>query len=178
MAKWLNQGEVLRWYGKRPQSTKEIEKKYRPKTHSDSKTKGYIIENRGSPIGYLQCYRISDHPSYYAQISASPGDYGIDLFIGADSRIGRGLGKSIVKAALESLVFAHEDASRCIIAPSPENARAIKCYENCGFEYVRTVEFPSGEQEYVMALESTDQTTTYPSRCPLDNKYEGKHAQQ
>jgi len=146
---WLNSGEAFRWYGRRPRTEEEIRQKYlveKPRTG----TRRFIIQYEGRPIGYLQYYRIADYPDYCSLVSAKPHDYGLDLFIGRDDYIGRGIGTRVVKTALDELVFAHDDAERCLVGPSPENGRAIRCYEKCGFRHERTVVSDTGEREYLM----------------------------
>lgn len=82
----------------------------------------------------------------------------MDLFIGRDDQIGRGLGTEIVAAALKKLIFAQADAERCLVGPSPENHRAIRCYEKCGFSHVKTVVATDGEPEHVMVVEKSNST--------------------
>ena len=153
MRAWLSSGEAFRWYGvDEPPTEAGMRQKYlidkpRGGTHS------FIMHFDGAPIGHIQIYRAADYPEWCSLVGGRPNDYGLDLFIGEDDLIGRGLGTRVVKAALERLVFARPDAQRCILGPSPDNARAIRCYEKCGFRYERTVTTKGGEQEYVMAIE-------------------------
>ncbi len=166
MHRWLSDGEAFRWYGRQPATEEGIRQKYlitKPRTQ----TRCFIVRKDEDPIGYLQYYRISDHPAYRCLVGAGPHDYGMDLFIGRDDRIGRGVGTRIVAAALRELIFAHADAERCLVDPSPENKRAIRCYEKCGFQHVRTVVANDGEQEYVMVVEKRNQISS------IRNKYGG-----
>ncbi len=152
MERWLNSGEAFRWYGGRLRTEEELRRKYlveKPRTG----THCFIIEYGGRPIGYLQYFRIADYPDYYSLLCAEPHDYCLDLFIGRDDCIGRGIGTQVVRAALDRLIFTRPDAGRCLLGPSPENKRAIRCYEKCGFRHMRTVTSDSGEVEYVMAVE-------------------------
>lgn len=125
MHRWLSDGEALRWYGRQPATEESIHQKYlvaKPQTG----TRCFIVHHDQEPIGYLQHYRISDHPQYGSLVGAEPHDNGMDLFIGRDDRIGRGLGTQIVAAALKGLIFAQPDAARCLVGPSPDNKRAIR----------------------------------------------------
>jgi hypothetical protein len=72
--------------------------------------------------------------------------------IGNDELLGKGIGTAVVRRALAELVFSQRDAARCVLGPSPDNPRAIRCYEKCGFRHLRTVQPPEGEAEYVMAV--------------------------
>jgi RimJ/RimL family protein N-acetyltransferase len=148
--RWLNQGEALRWYGRKISSAAEIREKYLQRLPVESTNHAFLIELDREPIGFLQCYRLADYPDYARLISAQPGDHGLDLFIGRDDLIGRGLGTEIVNTALAALIFSQPDARRCVLGPDPANRRAIRCYEKCGFRHERTVATSGGEDEYIM----------------------------
>jgi RimJ/RimL family protein N-acetyltransferase len=50
-------------------------------------------------------------------------------------------------------VFSRPGVTTAVIAPSPDNARAIRCYEKAGFRHVRTAWVEErAEEEYVMVL--------------------------
>ncbi len=153
MRDWLSSGEALRWYGRdEPTDEPALRQKYlidKPRRG----TPNFIICHKGAPIGHIQYYRATDYPEWCAAVSGRPGDYGLDLFIGRDDLLGQGLGTRVVKAALTDLVFAQADAKRCLLGPEPENLRAIRCYEKCGFKYDRTAIMKNGDAEYIMIIE-------------------------
>ncbi len=147
---WLNSGEALRWYAKEPSTIEALRGKY---GHAHSATTHLVATLDEKPIGFVQCYLIRDYPDYCRLVAGRPGDCGLDIFLGNDADIGRGLGTRVLKAALEAIVFDRFNARRCLIGPSPDNKRAIRCFEKCGFAYVRTVTDEDGESEYLMAIE-------------------------
>jgi len=152
MQQWLSSGEALRWYGRdEPQSETVLRHKYLVDKPAGG-TRSFVIHQDEHPIGYIQYYRVADYPDWASLVSAQPGDYGLDLFIGRDDLIGEGIGTEIVHTALRKLVFTNEDAKRCILGPEPDNRRAIRCYEKCGFKHLRTVTTDTDEEEYVMAI--------------------------
>ncbi len=112
-----------------------------------------IILLNDQPIGYLQYYRVMDYPDWCDLISGKTGDYGLDLFIGQPDLFNHGLGTRIVKQSLNELIFSNEDAERCVLAPSPDNKRSIRCYEKCGFQHIKTVTSVNEDQGYIMAVE-------------------------
>jgi aminoglycoside 6'-N-acetyltransferase len=156
MHRWLSNGEALRWYGRQVTTEDSLRQKYLVLKPQEG-TRCFIVQQDQEPVGYLQYYRISDHPRYASLVGTGPHDYGLDLFIGRDEQIGRGLGRQIVTAALEELIFAQAYARRCLVGPSPENKRAIRCYEKCGFQHVKTVVTNDGETEHIMAVERPNQ---------------------
>jgi len=56
-------------------------------------------------------------------------------------------------ACVSELIFSQNDAKRCLLGPSPQNKRAIRCYEKCGFKHAETVVSGKGEREYIMIAE-------------------------
>ncbi len=158
MQRWLSSGEAKRWYGgNTPKTEAALRQKYLVDKPQGG-TQCFIIQYEGKPIGYIQYYRVMDYPVWCGLVSGQSHDYGLDLFIGEDALIGRGIGTRIVKAALKDLIFANGEACRCILGPSPENLRAIRCYEKCGFQHIRTVTTEHGEREYVMMTSRSDHT--------------------
>jgi len=153
MQTWLSGGEALHWYGRdEPKTEAELRQKYLTEKPRGG-TQCFIVNYDGEPIGYIQYYRATDYPEWCSLVSGQPHDYALDLFIGRDDLIGHGIGTRVVKAALDKVVFSNDDARRCVLGPSPDNKRAIRCYEKCGFQHVRTVVTETGEQEYIMIAE-------------------------
>jgi aminoglycoside 6'-N-acetyltransferase len=96
--------------------------------------------HEGAPIGYIQYYLLDD------------GAAGIDLFIGEEQLLNRGVGTAAMRDFM-ALIAAHHDPPYFVIDPSPENRRAIRCYEKVGFRYYATETNDEGEPAYMMRLE-------------------------
>lgn len=162
--RWLNNPKVAEWYGLsangeqvRQPSLEQVVAQYEPRTSGAEPTLSYFILLDGAPIGYIQSYRIGDYPGYAATLDVGENDVGIDLLIGEDEHRDRGLGVSILRRFLADEVFQRPDVERAIIAPNPDNARAVHCYEKAGFRHVKTVFVEQDRmQEYVMALPRTE----------------------
>jgi aminoglycoside 6'-N-acetyltransferase len=100
----------------------------------------FIVTLDERPLGYLQCYRISDwHEGFGPQPA---GTRGIDQFIGEADLIGCGHGSAFIAAFMERLLTA--GVPRIVIDPRPANARAIRAYEKAGFVRDRMVDTPDG----------------------------------
>ncbi|MCD6034757.1 MAG: family N-acetyltransferase [Rickettsiales bacterium] len=91
----------------------------------------FIIEYARIPIGYIQYYDLSrfDPPPSYLPYKKDTA--GIDIFIGEEAYLSRGLGTSIVEDFTNFLF--QKGFRRVILDPFPDNARAIRCYEKAGF---------------------------------------------
>ena len=83
----------------------------------------------GTPVGYIQFYPIRDH---------GDGVWGIDLLIGEDRFRDRGIG-TLALRAMTHFLFEENQARKITMDPDARNARAIRCYEKCGFRpYARS----------------------------------------
>lgn len=125
-------------------------------------TRTFVIEIDGQNVGYIQCYWIADEPDSARQLALppmpEPGAVGTDLFIGEEAFRNREWGTPILRAFHRQIVFGEMQASVAIIAPSPDNRRAIRVYEKVGFRWLKTVSIVDNEHpentglEYVMLL--------------------------
>ena len=64
-------------------------------------------------------------------------------FLAGAARLGQGLGTQMVRLLVSEL-FADPRVTRVQVDPSPDNARAIRCYEKAGFRRVRQIVTPDG----------------------------------
>lgn len=131
----------------------EVEKKYLPYTTGELLTWPFIIYQRAQAIGYIQWYRIADHPDYHRHLGVSEEAAGVDLFIGSPDHIHTGLGAMILRLFLREVVFRESPCVSCIVGPEVSNKAAIRAYEKAGFRYLKQVEIPDEEApEYLMRI--------------------------
>lgn len=153
--RWLNNPEVTRWYrleNKTYPQYEEVVADYLPRVRGETATLCYVIVVHGMDVGYIQCYRIGDHPPYAAVLDYDEDAWGIDMFIGEDEFRGRGLGAAALRQFVENEILPRPGVTGVVIAPNPANQRAIRSYERAGFRYLRTVWVPEeNDHEYVMA---------------------------
>jgi len=153
MHRWLNSGEVLRWYGQRPSSYDEVATKYSRNILGEQPTSSFLILDGDTPVGYIQTYMIDSYPVYAQFIAAGATAAGVDLFIGEDAYRHRGFGSASLAKFLREIVFGQLGAQICIIGPEPKNTAAIRAYEKAGFRYWKTIQIPGErEPEYVMRI--------------------------
>jgi aminoglycoside 6'-N-acetyltransferase len=100
----------------------------------------YIVSVAGSPLGYLQCYDLTEWKSGFG--TQPSGTRGIDLFIGEPMMIGRGHGSALLRCFADDRL--RKGAPRMVTDPDPANGRAIRAYQKAGFEKDRMVETPDG----------------------------------
>lgn len=149
--KWLNTGNVLKWYScGNPVSKEEIAKKYSPTT--DLKTKKFIIYYNSKPIGFIKTYLIRDYPDYFKYLELNDNPSAFDIFI-ADEFQGQGIAVQSIKKFIKENIFAKQDVERIVIGPAESNINAIKAYGRVGFKFLGLVTIPNEkEREYLMEL--------------------------
>ena len=130
---WLCNPAVRKWYGADdfpvPPSLEDVVKKYRVPSLLEEEVHPCFILADGTPVGYIQFYPIRDH---------GDGVWGIDLLIGEDRFRDRGIG-TLAPRAMTHFLFEENQARKITMDPDARNARAIRCYEKCGFRpYARS----------------------------------------
>jgi RimJ/RimL family protein N-acetyltransferase len=157
--KWLNEPFVKEWYGRDEASDIDsLVKKYNPRIEGKEPTDCYIVYYENSLFGFIQTYKISDYPDYSLQLNISTeGIAGVDLFIGEQMFVGKGLGSRMLRKFLKEIVFVRGEISACIVDPELKNIRAIKSYEKVGFKHFRTTQVPpEKEEKYLMMLKKEE----------------------
>lgn len=130
---WLNEPHMREFYQKHPVSRDDVEAEFLPDLTEETPTFHHIAELDGRPFAKLQCYRNLSYPDYAAEIGVGDG-VSIDLFIGAPSLIGRGVGRRMLRAyALEIALPLHPGERRAYICHELANARARACSRAAGF---------------------------------------------
>jgi len=136
--RWLNAPHLRRFYRKTPISLAEVRSKYLPLTRHDGPTRSHLALLDERPFGYLQGYRNESYPDYAAVIETTDG-VSVDLFIGEETLLGRGLGVVMLRAYLLELRRLFPDQSRVYILHDCENAAALACSRRAGFRQIREV---------------------------------------
>ena len=86
--------------------------------------------------------------------------YGLDIVIGKTSRWNKGVGSAVAKMLIQYL-FARLHVAIVFVYPMTWKARAIQCYEKCGFRLIKIIkerEFLNGahKDSLIMCLSSKD----------------------
>ena len=170
---WLHRPHVAEWWG--GQDTLEEVREYCAELiQPDSRDRGFIVLDGGTPIGYIQSYVVMNGAA--SADVGSPRDptsqrwlvgprSGSDAASSKEARWwpderdpgARGidqfiaddtrLGRGLGTAMVRAFVdrlFEDPAVTTVQVDPDPSNARAIRCYEKAGFKRVREVVTPDG----------------------------------
>lgn len=142
LAEWRNRPHVRRfWDPDLPDPTPDsIAQEYREDLSPDSKSSACIVELDGRPIGFIQFYRWADwaEDAEKLQVPYGPDDWSLDVFIGEEDSVDRGIGTRLVNLLTDHL-FEREGAATVSLLTDVENGRAQRCYEKAGFRKIKTV---------------------------------------
>lgn len=136
MLEWLSRKHVAEWWNDGDDTLEKVAAHY----GAADETRRFILLDDEKPIGYFQYYLAGDD------------SIGIDQFIGDETYLNRGVGEKTIGMFVRLIAEKHNPA-RIILDPSPENARAVRCYEKVGFRHYETVKTENGQAAYMMRLE-------------------------
>jgi RimJ/RimL family protein N-acetyltransferase len=140
LLKWLAKEHVRQWWNDGDDTLEKVARHY----GGEDDTSRFILlesnESEEKPIGYFQYYFAADD------------SIGIDQFIGEAHYINRGIGQEAIKIFIEMIMRQHHPA-QIILDPSPDNARAIRCYVRVGFKHYESSTNEDGTPAYMMRFE-------------------------
>lgn len=116
---WLQRGHVKEWWDDGDDTLEKVATHY---SRDAENTRRYLASLNGEPIGYFQYHRFSeDH-------------VGTVQFLAEENMLSQGLRTKCLLAFIETIQRL-ERPSFISVDPHPENGRAIRCYEKCGFAF-------------------------------------------
>lgn len=150
---WLIRAHVSKWYAPSPSSFAEIVAKYGPRTQEGNAVEAFIVTLDGADVGYIQTYAIDVFPDYGERLGCEKGAAGVDLFIGEEQLLNRGLGSQVVRRFVDEVVFGANDARACLAGADEGNAASIRAFEKAGFTRWKTVRMDDERIECVLRLD-------------------------
>jgi len=151
--RWLNAPHVVAGYSRVPTTAEEIAAKYGPRIAGSGPVRSYVAAVDGKPIGYVQVYRVADFPDYLAAVGDAGDDAAIDVLIGEVEYTGRGLGRRVIAAAVDEIVWPVFEARCCYACPRHDNMSSVRAFMKAGFRALRPIDVAGGERELLMQRE-------------------------
>jgi aminoglycoside 6'-N-acetyltransferase len=144
---WLRRPHVRRWW-RDTDTLEQTRAHYGPALRNEEPTDHYVIVVDGRDAGMIQTYSAADFPEWGAFVDDPEGVAGVDILIGEEELIGRGLGPKV----LESFVGEHASVSAFAATVEEGNHRSWRAFEKAGFQHVRDVE-EDGKRHRLMRLD-------------------------
>lgn len=138
MRNWFLEPELQEWVwcdevGEVP-SLERIIEKYGSRVKRLTDVFPYFILRDNEPIGFIQYY-IHDEKSI-----------GLDMWIGLLKERNNGHGTEALKQMVQIIHQEHPSVKELFIDPEVDNIRAIKCYQNAGFQNVGEIIDDEGDR--------------------------------
>jgi aminoglycoside 6'-N-acetyltransferase len=124
---WLDREHVSLWW-----------RDERAEEHRDP-NEHFIIELDGEPVGMIQTYLVDDYPEWKEVVGAVPDLAGVDLLLGEEGLVGRGLGPKVLVQFVREVVLARPGTTAVIATVEEANRRSWRAFEKAGFRHVRDV---------------------------------------
>jgi aminoglycoside 6'-N-acetyltransferase len=128
LARWLEEPRVARWWNHET-SPEALERDFGPSIDGRDPTEMFVASADGRAYGFIQRYRLSDEPSYVAELSrlctVPPGAISVDYLIGEPDMRGRGLGAAMIAQLTQG-----EDV---LVPVAAGNVASWRALERAGF---------------------------------------------
>lgn len=133
LARWLAASHVRRWWHTDGEPTPErVAATYGPRIDGTTPTRMWVVEVNGRSIGFVQDYRIREHPEF-ALLTPNPDAVGLDYAIGEPGWTGRGLGARVLWSWMVRAARRFPDAEEFFAAPDHRNAASLRILDKVGF---------------------------------------------
>ncbi len=153
---WLSEPDTRHWFRNDDLTYDGVVAHYGPRIDGDEPVNCWIVQVGGRELGFLQSYRLADHPEYAevcVRAGADPAAGGIDYLIATPADRDRGLGSAMIRTFVEEIAFAHEGWPQACSGPEPANVRSWRALEKAGFTFLAEIETEEGP-ERLMARRS------------------------
>src|SRR6478735_7745947 len=136
IADWLKRPHVAAWWGE-PGALEEIEYLL-----VSTNVRGFVITADDRPAGFIQAYNCYAQPDPIRDTKDPPETWGIDLFVGEETMLRKGVASAAIGEIVE--ILRQGRCTRLIIDPREDNVAAIALYKKAGFtEFAFIDDYPA-----------------------------------
>jgi RimJ/RimL family protein N-acetyltransferase len=146
---WLQRPHVREWWS-RHETYDDVVQHYLPAVEGREPTDLYFLLRDDEPVGFFQTYAVASYPEYASLIGADAGAAGVDVFVGEERLLGRGIGSAALRLFVEEIVFADAATTHAIADPDVRNVASVRAFEKAGFRVVRELVDPEDGQTHVL----------------------------
>ncbi len=150
---WLAKPHVAKWYAPAPSSYAEVVARYGPRTIDGNAVRSHIVMRDGTAIGYAQHYDVREFPDFARALDGGDGIAAMDLLIGEEALVGKGLGPRLIRRYAEEVVFEDRSIGACVAGAPEGHAAGIRAFEKAGFRRWKSMHLDGAPPECVLRLE-------------------------
>lgn len=145
LVRWQAEPHVARWWDGDTGTVEAAERRYGARIDGTDPTRLWVLEVSGRSVGWVQDYRIGDHPEY-AILTGAPDAVGFDYAVGEPAWEGRGVGTRALWVFLRDVVRPrYPEAVTFFAAPDHRNAASLRVLAKLGFEQGLWFDEPSAD---------------------------------
>ncbi len=134
MLRWRASEHVRRWWHGMEEPTLEaVTDRYGARIDGMEPTRMWIVEANGRSVGFVQDYRLRDHPDF-AALAPDPDAVGVDYAVGEPAMAGQGIGTAMLWAWLVTAHKRYRDVATYFAAPDHRNEASLRVLDKVGFE--------------------------------------------
>jgi RimJ/RimL family protein N-acetyltransferase len=100
-----------------------------------------VVAVDAKEFGYVELYRVR-HDRLAEYYSSGEHDWGVHVAIGDPTRIGRGLGRQLLRALADALLVADPACERVVAEPDIRNTPSIRAFLAAGFDRYGELQLP------------------------------------
>jgi aminoglycoside 6'-N-acetyltransferase len=139
LTEWLREPLVARWWN-HDTTAEAVQRDFDPSVRGEEPGEDLIVFVDGEPIGLLQRSTIREYPEDFTEFAAivdvPDGAVELDYLIGDATRRGRGLGASMIAAAVENTWSAYPAAAAVLVAVVAANTASWRALEKAGLKRI------------------------------------------
>jgi aminoglycoside 6'-N-acetyltransferase len=133
MLRWRTSEHVRRWWhGVEEPTLDAVTARYGPRIDGMEPTRMWVVESNGRSVGFVQDYRLRDHPDF-AALTPVPDAVGVDYAIGEPALVGQGIGTAMLWVWACRARQRYPDASSYFAAPDHRNEASLRLLDKVGF---------------------------------------------
>lgn len=133
LLRWRQAPHVARWFAEsEPVTEALIEQRYGARVDGLAPVRMFVVTVDGTGVGFLQDYRISDHPEF-AVLAPDVGAVGVDYSIGAPEWLHRGIGLRMLEQWFAVARAGYPEATSYFAAPDHRNVASRRLLLKAGF---------------------------------------------
>jgi aminoglycoside 6'-N-acetyltransferase len=131
---WIQKPHVAEWW-RDLETLEKVEADHMAALEGTEPSYHYVIVVDDRRVGMIQWYLVADFPEWEEILHVGEGVAGVDLLIGEEDAIGRGLGPEVLRAFISEVVFAKEGIHAVVAGVEPGNTRSLRAFEKAGFRF-------------------------------------------